>query len=159
SRRKARRSWGACTTWIGAINASRRSSEASGLTSSESPWRADVAAKKRVTQAAADELVKRYILDKVRAQATADQDLFDSVLALHDLAEQRETSHDSAQRLGELRDSPMVRAAMAVLGQRFQRVADIGVRIAKDTLALRIELRSRLEAEGIDPTDRKQHAA
>ena len=118
-----------------------------------------MAGKKRVTQAAADELVKRYIIDKVKAQATVDQELFDSVLALHELAEERESDGSSAKRLGELRDSPMVRAAMAVLGQRFQRLADIGVRIANDTQALRVELRQRLEAAGVDPSDPKQAAA
>ena len=117
-----------------------------------------MAAKKKVTQAATDELVKRYIIDKVKAHAGPDRDLFESVLALHELAEQHESGTDSSKRLGELRDSPMVRTAMAVLGPRFQRLADIGVRIATDTQALRVDLRKSLEAVGIDPADPKQAA-
>lgn len=117
-----------------------------------------MAAKKKVTQAATDELVKRYIIDKVKAHAGPDRDLFESVLALHELAEQHESGTDSSKRLSELRDSPMVRTAMAVLGPRFQRLADIGVRIATDTQALRVDLRKTLEAAGIDPADPKQAA-
>jgi hypothetical protein len=111
------------------------------------------------TQKSVDELVKRYLIDKVRAHAGRDEELFDSILALHELAEQRESSHDSAKRLKELRDSPMVRTAMAFLGERFQRLADVGIRIAEDTQALRFLLRERLGEAGIDPLNPKQRAA
>lgn len=116
-----------------------------------------MAAKKRgPSQAAVDELVKRYLVDKVRAHAGRDEELLDSVLALQDLAEQRETGGDPAKRLKELRDSPMVRTAMAFLGDRFRSLADVGVKLAMDTQELRKVLRLRLGERGIDPADPKQ---
>ena len=119
-----------------------------------------MAAKKgKVSQEAVDELVKRYLLDKIRAQAGEDEDLLDDVLAIHELASQHEKGNDPSKRLRELRDSPMIRTAMAFLGERFRKLADVGVRLAEDTQTLRTTLRKRLADEGIDPADPKQLAA
>ena len=110
-------------------------------------------------QEAVDELVKRYLVDKIRVHAGADQELFDNLLDLHDLVIEREAGADSTTRLHELRDSPMVRAALAFLGERFQRLADVGIRLAHDTQALRRNLGPSLAALGIDPADPAQLTA
>ena len=44
------------------------------------------------------------------------------------------------------------------MGARFEKLADIGVRIAQDTQALRIRLRERLTEAGIDPLDPAQRS-
>ena len=111
------------------------------------------------TQESVDRLVTSYLIDKVREQSDADNELFDGLLQLHELAVEREAAHDPSHRLEQVKDNPLVQGAVAVMGQRVQRLMDVGLRIAKDTQLLRTRLRQRLENEGIDPEDKKQHAA
>jgi hypothetical protein len=118
-----------------------------------------VPAKWKPDQEAVDELVKGYLLERVSEQAGADRELFDSVMALHELAEANEPTHEPAERLEGLRDSPAIKAAMVFLGGRVQRLIDVGVKIAKDTKALRVRLRDHLGEKGIDPANPKQRVA
>lgn len=109
--------------------------------------------KKQPSQKAVDELVASYLLDAVRENAGQDEDLLDKVLALHDLAAEREASQGLANRIGDVRENPLVRGAIAAMGDRVQKLVDTGVKVAADTQVLRTRLRDRLAERGLDPAD------
>lgn len=113
--------------------------------------------KKQPSQKAVDELVASYLLDAVREHAGQDEDLLDKVLALHDLAAEREASDGLASRIGDVRENPLVRGAIAAMGDRVQKLVDTGVKVAGDTQVLRTRLRERLVEKGLDPADEDQY--
>jgi hypothetical protein len=108
---------------------------------------------KKPNQKAVDELVASYLLDTVREHAGDDEELLDKVLALSDLAAEREHSDGLARRIGDVRENPLVRGAIAAMGDRVQRLVDTGVKVAADTQVLRAKLRDRLAEKGLDPAD------
>ena len=115
--------------------------------------------KKGPSQKAVDELVTSYLIDSVKEHAQGeDEELFDKILALHELAVAREAGHDPAERIGAVKTNPLIRGAVAAMGERIQRLVDTGVKIAQDTKILRIKLRERLADEGLDPSDPGQYA-
>lgn len=114
-------------------------------------------AKKMPSQKAVDELVASYLLDAVRENAGPDEELLDKVLALHELAAEREASDGLAGRIGEVRENPLVRGALAAMGDRVQRLVDTGVKVAGDTQVLRERLRDRLAEKGLDPADEAEY--
>jgi len=114
---------------------------------------------KAPSQESVDRLVTSYLIDKVKEHSDADNELFDSLLALHELAVEREASHDPSHRLEQVKENPLVQGAVAVMGQRVQRLLDVGLRIAQDTQLLRRKLREHLTEEGINPDDPKQREA
>jgi hypothetical protein len=116
-----------------------------------------VPAKKMPSQKAVDELVASYLLDAVRENAGSDEDLLDKVLALHELAAEREASEGLAGRIGEVRENPLVRGAVAAMGDRVQRLVDTGVKVAGDTQVLRARLRERLAERGLDPANEDEY--
>lgn len=119
--------------------------------------RSPLPGKKKPNQKAVDELVASYLLDAVREHAGEDEDLLDKVLALHDLAAEREASDGLANRIGDVRQNPLVRGAIAAMGDRVQRLVDTGVKVAADTQVLRTNLHARLAELGLDPADDDQY--
>lgn len=109
------------------------------------------------SQKAVDELVASYLLDAVREHAGDDEDLLDKVLALHELAAEREASDGLASRITTMTENPLVRGAVAAMGDRVQRLVTTGTKVAADTQALRGKLRDHLAAKGLDPADEDQY--
>lgn len=116
-----------------------------------------MAGKKGPSQKAVDELVASYLLDAVRENAGADEAMLDKVLALHDLASEREAADGLADRITHVTDNPLIRGAVAAMGDRVQRLVKTGTKVAADTQILRLRLRERLLERGLDPADDEQY--
>jgi hypothetical protein len=109
-----------------------------------------VAVRKGPSQKAVDELVASYLLDAVREHAGPDEELLDKVLALHDLAAEREASDGLADRITHVIENPLVRGAVSAMGDRVQRLVQTGTKVAADTQVLRARLKERLTQRGLD---------
>ncbi|MEM7244279.1 MAG: hypothetical protein AAF533_02985 [Acidobacteriota bacterium] len=101
-----------------------------------------------------ENLVKGYLIHRVRAHAHEDPGLFDIAFALYDTLERSGAARsEMALKLGNHR---AFKALLKVLGAKVSRLHSAGMRIATDNRTIMALVRERLAEAGIDVEDPEQ---